>query len=74
MGSIGPFCCSDVADESSRPPLLVTAGVEAIELRSSQLSLEKDMRMSGQVVWAGSSSVEIRLELEQVGAVAASVP
>ncbi|KAL4856193.1 Zinc finger MYND domain-containing protein 10 [Chlorella vulgaris] len=57
----------DVADESSRPPLLVTAGVEAIELSSSKLDLQADMTMSGRVVWAGSSSVDIRMELEQAG-------
>jgi hypothetical protein len=38
-----PGLCSDVADESSRPPLLVTAGVEAIELSSSKLDLQADM-------------------------------
>ena len=45
-----PCACSDVADESSRPPLVVTAGVEAIELRGSQLNLEQDMRVGG---WVG---------------------
>ncbi|EFN56025.1 hypothetical protein CHLNCDRAFT_145453 [Chlorella variabilis] len=57
----------NVADLASRPPLLVTAGVEAIELRSSRLELREDMKMSGRVVWAGSSSVDIGMELEQAG-------
>lgn len=38
-----PLPCSDVADERSRPPLLVTAGVEAIELHNSRLSMQRDM-------------------------------
>lgn len=42
------LCCSDVADERSRPPLLVTAGVEAIELHNSRLSMQRDMVVRGQ--------------------------
>ncbi|PSC69493.1 Acyl-coenzyme A thioesterase mitochondrial [Micractinium conductrix] len=57
----------DVTDLRSRPPLLVTAGVEAIELHSSKLSLEQDMTMRGRVVWTGSSSIDVRMELEQAG-------
>jgi acyl-CoA hydrolase len=44
----------------------VTATVEEISLRSSQLSLDEEMRMSGRVVWTGKSSIDIRMELEQV--------
>lgn len=40
-----PCLCSNVADLASRPPLLVTAGVEAIELRSSRLELREDMKV-----------------------------
>ncbi|KAL4433426.1 hypothetical protein ABPG77_010279 [Micractinium sp. CCAP 211/92] len=57
----------DVADERSRPPLLVTAGVEAIELHNSRLSMQRDMVMSGHVVWTGSSSMDVRMQLEQDG-------
>ncbi|KAL4451607.1 hypothetical protein ABPG75_007269 [Micractinium tetrahymenae] len=57
----------DVADVRSRPPLLVTAGVEAIELHNSRLGLREDMTMSGRVVWTGSSSMDVRMELEQGG-------
>lgn len=59
-------CCSDDGDPTTRPPLLVTATVEEISLRSSQLSLDEEMRMSGRVVWTGKSSIDIRMELEQV--------
>lgn len=38
-----PHPRSDVSDERARPPLLVTAGVEAIELHSSRLSMRGDM-------------------------------
>lgn len=40
-----PVTCSDDGDPSTRPPLLVTATVEAIQLRSSQLTLEEDMEV-----------------------------
>mgnify|MGYP000691616856 CR=1 FL=1 len=40
-----PCCRSDDGDPSTRPPLLVTATVEAIQLRSSQLTLDQDMEV-----------------------------
>lgn len=58
---------SDDGDPATRPPLLVTATVEAIQLSSSQLSLQHDMAMRGRVAWTGTSSMDIRMELEQVG-------
>ncbi|EFN56026.1 hypothetical protein CHLNCDRAFT_145454 [Chlorella variabilis] len=58
--------CDD-GDPATRPPLLVTATVEAIQLSSSQLSLQHDMAMRGRVAWTGTSSMDIRMELEQGG-------
>ncbi len=40
-----PCCRSDDGDPSTRPPLLVTATVEAIQLRSSQLTLDQNMEV-----------------------------
>ena len=47
--------------------MLVTASVDAIQLRK-RLAIETDMTIQGQVVWTGSSSMDIRMELLQVGA------
>ncbi len=44
--------CSDDGDSQTRLPLLVTASVDAIKLRT-RLDLSKDMHMSGAVVWTG---------------------
>lgn len=44
--------CSDDGDSRTRLPLLVTASVDAIKLRT-RLDLSKDMHMSGAVVWTG---------------------
>jgi acyl-coenzyme A thioesterase 9 len=43
----------------------VTAAVDAIHL-SKRLKIDTDVTMSGQVVWTGSSSMDIRMELLQV--------
>ena len=45
--------------------MLVTASVDAIQLRK-RLAIETDMTIQGQVVWTGSSSMDIRMELVQV--------
>ncbi len=45
--------------------MLVTASVDAIQLRR-RLAIETDMTIQGQVVWTGSSSMDIRMELTQV--------
>lgn len=45
--------------------MLVTASVDAIQL-SRRLAIEEDMTIQGQVVWTGSSSMDIRMELLQV--------
>ena len=44
--------------------MLVTASVDAIQLRK-RLAIETDMTIQGQVVWTGSSSMDIRMELLQ---------
>ncbi len=58
-------CCSDDGKLDTRPPMLVTASVDAIQLRK-RLAIETDMTVHGQVVWTGSSSMDIRMELLQV--------
>jgi hypothetical protein len=45
--STAVWLCSDDGDAATRPPLLVTATVEAIQLRGSSLTLEQDMEASG---------------------------
>lgn len=50
-----------------RPPVLVTASVDAIKLLSP-LSIEQDVEARGQVVYTGKSSMDIRLELYSVAA------
>ena len=47
-----PLHCSDDGDSRTQLPLLVTASVDAIKLRT-RLDLSKDMHMSGAVVWTG---------------------
>ena len=42
--------------------MLVIASVDAIQLRK-RLAIETDMTVQGQVVWTGSSSMDIRMEL-----------
>ena len=44
------------------PPLLVTASVDRIA-RARLLSIAEDLSMSGQVVWTGRSSMDIRMQL-----------
>lgn len=57
--------CSDDGKPDTRPPVLVTASVDAIQLRK-KLAIETDMIIEGQVVWTGASSMDIRMELLQV--------
>ncbi|KAJ8612117.1 hypothetical protein CTAYLR_002479 [Chrysophaeum taylorii] len=60
----------DDANPETDPPILVTASCEKIELRD-QLSLDADYSLVGQVVWTGSSSLEIVVELVKKNAVVA---
>ena len=48
-------------------PILVTAAVDAIELRD-RLSLDQMLHATGQVVYTGRSSLDLRMQLTQVGA------
>ena len=59
------MCCSDDGKLDTRPPMLVTASADAIQLKK-RLAIETDMTVHGQVVWTGSSSMDIRMELLQV--------
>jgi acyl-coenzyme A thioesterase 9 len=58
--------CDD-DDPSTRPPLLVTVGVEKITLHNHKLTLTKDMVAAGRVVWTGKSSLDISIEITQDG-------
>ncbi|CAL8466765.1 g6301 [Coccomyxa elongata] len=64
-GNIAYEHCDDGRTDT-RPPLLVTASVDAIDLKR-RLRVDKDMIMAGEVVWTGSSSMDIRMELLQDG-------
>jgi acyl-coenzyme A thioesterase 9 len=55
----------DDGDSTTRPPILVTATVEAIHFNPPPLHLEKDMKLSGRVVWTGKSSMDILIEVRQ---------
>ena len=46
-------------------PLLVTASVDAIELKD-RLSLDRTLHATGQVVYTGRSSLDLRMQLTQV--------
>ena len=52
----------DDGKPDTRLPMLVTASVDAIQLRK-RLAIETDMTIQGQVIWTGSSSMDIRTEL-----------
>lgn len=54
----------DDADPATDPPILVTASVEEIRCRE-QLALDSDYSLVGQVVWTGSSSLVIAVELQR---------
>jgi acyl-coenzyme A thioesterase 9 len=55
---------SDPSTPSTPPPQLVTASVDAIHL-ARPLRLDRDLRMCGRVVWTGSSSLDVRMEVTQ---------
>ncbi len=57
-------CASHSYQEQHRPPLLVTASVDAIEL-AALLDISQDLTISGKVAWTGRSSLDIRMELQQ---------
>lgn len=64
-GTVAYQHCDD-GDSRTRLPLLVTASVDAIKLRT-RLDLSKDMHMSGAVVWTGRSAMDIEMQLRQDG-------
>ena len=53
----------DAEGEGTRPPLLVTASVDAIRLRRPLRLADGDLMAVGQVVHTGSTSMDIRIEL-----------
>jgi acyl-coenzyme A thioesterase 9 len=52
------------AAATAPPPQLVTASVDAIHL-ARPLRLDRDLQMSARVVWSGSSSLDVRMEVRQ---------
>ena len=58
------MCSDDASGADTRPPLLVTASVDRIAL-ARRLSIAEDLSMTGQVVWTGRSSMDIRMQLTQ---------
>lgn len=56
--------CSDDKADNTQLPTLVTVAVDAIHLRR-RLDLDQNFEMSGQVVWTGTSSMDIRMQLTQ---------
>lgn len=62
-GTISVKHCSD-DDYTTRPLLLVTASVDRIVLKKP-ISVDRDLRISGSVIWVGSSSIEIQLEVSE---------
>lgn len=63
-GTVAVKHCFD--DDSTTQPLqLVTASVDKIHIRKP-ITLEEDLKMSGTAVWVGRSSMEIRIELQQL--------
>jgi acyl-coenzyme A thioesterase 9 len=58
---------ADDDDDATRPPLLATASVEAITIGRGGPRLEEDMKMSGQVVWTGATSLDVRIQATQGG-------
>ena len=63
-GNIAFGHCDD-DDPDTIPPMLVTAAVERIQLLG-HIDMKQDAVLSGQVVYSGSSSLDISLELVQV--------
>lgn len=70
-GNIAFAHCDD-GDAATLPPLLVTAAVERIRLLRP-MHLEHNMTMSGQVVHTGTSSLDIRIAVQQEDATAPSL-
>ncbi|KAH9625133.1 hypothetical protein KSS87_012139 [Heliosperma pusillum] len=64
-GTISVKHCSD-DDFTTRPLLLVTANVDQIVLKKP-ISVDRDLKISGSVIWVGRSSIEIQLEVKQAG-------
>ncbi|XP_054783804.1 acyl-coenzyme A thioesterase 2, chloroplastic-like [Prosopis cineraria] len=62
-GTISVKHCSD-DDSTTRPLLLVTASVDKIVLKKP-ISVGKDLRIVGSVIWVGRSSIEIQLDVMQ---------
>ncbi|KAI9026775.1 HotDog domain-containing protein [Hyaloraphidium curvatum] len=65
----GTVAFAHVADgmgEGSAKPTLVTASVDEVRV-NRRLALDKDMVMSGRVVWTGASSLDVLMEVRQDG-------
>ncbi|XP_076956630.1 acyl-coenzyme A thioesterase 2, chloroplastic-like [Bidens hawaiensis] len=56
--------CSD-HDSMTRPLLLVTASVDKMVLKKT-ISVDADLKMAGEVIWVGFSSIDVQLEVTQL--------
>ncbi|XP_077987731.1 acyl-coenzyme A thioesterase 9, mitochondrial-like [Glandiceps talaboti] len=52
---------------STPPIVIVTALVDRIDLQAKSIVPNKDIKLSGQVTWAGATSLEVTMNVEQIG-------
>ena len=52
-------------DSYKSPLVIVTAMVDQIDVRQAIIDPNRDLRMVGYVSWAGSTSMEITMKLQQ---------
>ena len=62
---------ADACAPGTRPPMLVTASVDAIRLHRP-LPADRDLTAVGAVVWTGKTSMDIRIEVHDEAAAAAA--
>lgn len=65
MAGFTAYSHVDDGDPSTRPPVLVTATVESIRVNTPSLRIDEDLVLTGRVIWTGSSSLDILVEVRQ---------
>lgn len=65
FGVLISYLHSTQGTEKRSPISIVTALVDRIELGDHRISPNKDIKMKGNVTWAGSTSMEVTMNLEQ---------
>lgn len=56
------------------PLVIVTAMVDQIDMKQTEIKADRDLRMLGYVSWVGSTSMEITMKLQQQPQISASAP